>query len=448
MRVRRWAPLVLALLLVASACGSAESRRSPSAVGGGGVEKTPWTIPPSSGPVAGVHIGANWGLNTGSIDDPPEDFFEWLRDMNVDSVGISVSLYVRDLADSTVEREYTGVPFPTFTDDQLRNLIRALKRHGFGVYLTLAFESDPTWQVLPRWSFGDSELPSWYQGADWVSEETWRWSPRHADHDRFVSEFFRTYTEQAVHVGRLAEEEGVDLYSLGTETESLFRIAPAFPGDRDYRDELAAMVEAVRRVYSGRLTYDQVSSVLRQGEENGQNEYWDSGYEQLWDTLGFDFIGLSWWMGLVCNEWEPLNATEWTQPLGIERLANEWRRVFDSYLVPLHERHPDTPIMFLEFGYANTPAAACQPNHGEGDAATFMDVDGDGVDDGDQTQADLLEAFFTVAAEHPGVVDGVFLWDNGLGDVPADYPRAITIRSRPQAEAVVRAAFAQWQAQR
>ena len=40
---------------------------------------------------------------------------------------------------------------------------------------------------------------------------------------RFVREFWNTYTEQAVHFARIAQEEGVRMYSLGTETDRLFR---------------------------------------------------------------------------------------------------------------------------------------------------------------------------------------------------------------------------------
>ena len=52
------------------------------------------------------------------------DYFEYLRDMNVNWVGISVALHYDDSMDSTVERVYSGVITKTFTDDFLRKMIQ------------------------------------------------------------------------------------------------------------------------------------------------------------------------------------------------------------------------------------------------------------------------------------------------------------------------------------
>ena len=86
-----------------------------------------------------------------------------------------------------------------------------------------------------------------------IKPEFWPWRPDHPDHERFVAEFWETYTQQAVHFARIAEEEGVRLYSLGTETERLFGTRSG--GERwpnHFRAELQEMVRRVRAVYSGR----------------------------------------------------------------------------------------------------------------------------------------------------------------------------------------------------
>ena len=57
-----------------------------------------------------------------------------------------------------------------------------------------------------------------------------------------MAEFWETYTQQAVYFARLAEEEGVRLYSLGTETARLFRTRPGGSFPNDFGQELRTMV--------------------------------------------------------------------------------------------------------------------------------------------------------------------------------------------------------------
>ena len=87
-----------------------------------------------------IHMGGNWGSNvTGTLTHPPE-YFAFLNNVNANWVGISIALHVDDSMDSTVERQYTNVHIPTFTDEVLINTITALQQNGFNIYLTLAFE--------------------------------------------------------------------------------------------------------------------------------------------------------------------------------------------------------------------------------------------------------------------------------------------------------------------
>ena len=43
--------------------------------------------------------------------------------------------------------------------------------------------------------------------------------------------------------------------------------------------------------------------------------------------------------------------------------------------------------------------------------AVFKDTDGDGLDEGQETQSNCYEAFFNLMDRYPGVVQGAFLWD-------------------------------------
>ncbi len=107
-----------------------------------------------------VHMGGNWGTNQWAISNPPTEYFEFLRNLNVNWVGISVALHLDGSMDSTVERRYSGEGILTFTDQDLVSVIRAFHDHGFGVYLTLAFENLSGKQVHPvqRWQLGDPKI--------------------------------------------------------------------------------------------------------------------------------------------------------------------------------------------------------------------------------------------------------------------------------------------------
>ena len=106
-------------------------------------------------------------------------------------------------------------------------MIRGVPESRIDVYLTLAFEAhaaENAQRPVRRWQLGDSGDSDGGPCCDsGILPEHWPWRPGHPDHERFVAEFWETYTQQAVQVATLAEEEGVRLYSLGTETDRLFR---------------------------------------------------------------------------------------------------------------------------------------------------------------------------------------------------------------------------------
>lgn len=346
-----------------------------------------------------VHITGNWGTNREheSENTLPAEYFEYLRDMNVNWVGISVGLHYDDSMDSSVERVYSDVITPTFTDEFLKEMIRISHQHGFCVYLTLAFEANEAQEAehpLSRIQLGEPN-PIFDDGR--IQPEFWPWALDHPEHERFVAEFWQTYTEQAVHFGQLAEEEGVALYSLGTETEGLFRTRPSDEWPNDFRDELRAMVDAVREVFSGPLTYDMWNIVFT---EPGLG--FGPGSEYMWEDLELDVIGLSAYFLLADNL--P------TRVLSVEELEVSWEAIFQEYLIPLQAANPDRPIYFTEFGYVDSIRSPYD-QEGEGSCRYHDDADDNGLDDGEEAQANIYQALFNVMDGHPGVVNGVFIWD-------------------------------------
>ena len=378
-------------------------------------------------------------LSGGAVVEAPPEYIEWLEGLHVKWLGLSVTLTYDDSMDSTVERNTEYLPPSddvSFSDDALRQLIRELKEHGIDVFLTLAFQAyaaQTSARPVERWQLGDpggeDGVPCCETG---ILPENWPWRPDHPDHRRFVAEFWETYTQRAVHVARIAEEEGVRLFSLGTETDSLFRTRPGGHFTNDFRSELRAMVSRVRAVYSGLLTYDQHYGVLV-----NTGPAWD----HLWGDLDLDVVGVSAWFPLVDS---PPSTV-----MSVESLRESYARVFRDHLVPLAGRNPDRPILFLEYGAPSSVEAPADPaGDWTAEPFVFTDMNGNGIDDGNETQANIYRALLDTMSDHPGLIDGVFWWDNWIttADMWAGYwatRRTSAIRDKPAGE-VVRSVYASW----
>ena len=412
---------------------------------------------PLDRPLRAVHISGNWGENPRAVrgweEDRtrslvPSDHIEFLRDVHVDWVGVSVALHIEGSTDSTVERAYSGVAVPTFTDDALRQIVREFRARGFNVYLTLAIESfenvDPLAvtpdRPLKRWQLGDpgdpvTGVPPDHENCPscvWpIAPEFWPWRPSHPDHERFVGEFWRTYAEQAVHFARIAQEEGVRMYSLGTETDRLFRTRP---GDdywrNDFHQELGTLVDGVRAVYDGVLTYDRHYSTFEDDREAPGSRY-------LWEDLDLDVIGVS--------AWFPLAEEPPTTVMSVDSLRREYERIFGNYLLSAAAWNPGRPIVFLEYGTTDTVEAPANPaGYPENGEIVFSDANGNGIEDGQETQANIIRAFFETMNAYPGLVYGAFFWDNWIAsnDVWESVllHRTYSFRGKP-AEEVVRGQY-------
>ena len=189
----------------------------------GSTEHGDWTIPTGSGTnLRAVHMGGNWGTNRTSISLLPEEYFLYLRDLNVNWVGVSVSLHADGSMDSTVELDYDEHLFvPTFRDDALRELISTFRSHGFNVYIHVAIDSGMGGEhPVERWQIGD---PLMHREDPDIVPEFWPWRTDHPQLQSFVAEFWRTHTDSLVHVARIAQEEGAGMLTIGTEKNRLYR---------------------------------------------------------------------------------------------------------------------------------------------------------------------------------------------------------------------------------
>ena len=412
-------------------------------------------IAPLNGPLRAIHISGNWGANRyhavekwdpdGTEPLIPLDYIRYLVELHVNWVGISVALHYEDSMDSTVERAYSAdLNVPTFSDAALRQLIREFRAHDLDVYLTLAFESHEAYAAerpAQRWQLGDPGEPD--TGVPFhdpahappILPEHWPWRPSHPDHDRFVREFWETYTRQAVHFARIAQDEGARMYSLGTETDVLFRSRPAGSYfTNDFGSELRGMVDRVRAVYHGLLTYDLHYFAIT-------DDFYAGVWDHLWEDLDLDVVGLS--------AWFPLAETPPSIVMSVDRLRREYEGIFQDHLIPLAADNPGRPIVFTEYGAIDTVEGPADPS-GFPEVAQFVfsDRNGNGVDDGRETQANIFQALFETMDRHPGVVRGAFLWDNWIAS-NEDWERHWTaernydIRNKPAGE-VVRAQYERW----
>ena len=117
----------------------------------------------------------------------------------------------------------------------------------------------------------------------------WWWNPSHPSHAANLAEFWRSYTAVAVKYAGLSQQWGVEMFSLGTETETLFRTRPSGDWTNSFLSQLQQMVSAVRGVYSGFVTYDMHYSAIQHPEYfNGGN-----GSAFMFQDVGLDVIGVS-----------------------------------------------------------------------------------------------------------------------------------------------------------
>ncbi len=407
-------------------------------------------------PMRAIAISGYWGTNR-RVAQPWEDggrqgrlipleFIDWLHGMHANWILISVGLHYDDSMDSSVSRETDrGRNVPTWRDGTLRQVIREFREHEFNLYMTLAFEAheaETSARPLHRGQLGDPAPPhtGGVPPGDWgvlIKPENWPWRTDHPDHQRFTAEFWETYTQQAEHFASIAEDAGVALLSLGTETDALFRTRPD-PGYmiNDFGDELRSMVDRVRAVYSGRLTYNMHYSTVMYADHYGRG----SGAGHLWEDLDLDIVGISGWF--------PLTSSAPTIVSGVSELQTSYESVFSDLLIPLAARNPGRAIVFTEYGSMDVVEAPADPSSGarHAELKTPVDRNRNGLDDGEETQANIFQAFFNASASYPGLVNGAFFWDNWIATdaMWAEFwleRRSFAVRGK-LAEAVVRDAYA------
>jgi hypothetical protein len=97
-----------------------------------------------------------------------------------------------------------------------------------------------------------------------------------------------------------------------------------------------------------------------------------------------------------------------------ESLEAKWAEILTDYIVPVKTTNPTLPILFLEFGYTDSVQSPRTPTSQEFETRVFTDENGNGKDDGQETQANIYEAFFSAISSQPGLINGAFLWGHSV----------------------------------
>jgi len=99
-----------------------------------------------------------------------------------------------------------------------------------------------------------------------------------------------------------------------------------------------------------------------------------------------------------------------TEIMSISELEICWKRIFDSFLIPLQNANPDSPILFTEFGQLallEAPWGASNLLLPENDLRYYQDTNENGFNDGEEVQANILSALFNVNAEYDFILKGL-----------------------------------------
>jgi hypothetical protein len=279
-------------------------------------------------PIAGVNLDVSRSLPEATLDDLVATGVGWVA---LIPFGWQPRWDVPE-----VRLRTTGVRWGE-TDEGLRQIVERAQARGLRTLL-----KPHIWLI--------DEVPGQWRGTiGFDSDEDWQaWE---ADYRALV-----------LHYAALAAETGVDMVSIGIELHRATSERPDF---------WRALIDDVRRVYDGPLTY-------------GANWDGEATAIQFWDRL--DYIGV--------HAYFPVTSRLDASVGQIERGWGPHVRLLDA-LCARWQR----PILFTEVGYRSIAGAGVQPwNYGVRAAADA------------QEQADLYEGLFRAFWERDWFA-GVFLWE-------------------------------------
>jgi Glycoside Hydrolase Family 113 len=144
-------------------------------------------------------------------------------------------------------------------------------------------------------------------------------------------DWFDSYREMLIHFAWIAEQNKVDVLSVGSELVSAEK----------ERGEWKKTITAVREVFNGQLTY---------------SANWDH-YKSIpfWNDL--DLIGMNSYWSL--DEDPPGSRNHMKEKVTVEKVEENWQYVQEDLLA--FQKKMNKPILFLEVGWCSMANAAHEP---------------------------------------------------------------------------------------
>lgn len=169
----------------------------------------------------------------------------------------------------------------------------------------------------------------------WVGGEGWP-GKLSFESDKQWQQWRSSYQAYILRFARLAEKAGVELFTVGTECKALAREHPGY---------WRSLIEKVRKVYSGKVTYQ---------------ANWDNvQHVAFWDQL--DYISVSGYFPLA----EKPNPSKGDLKEAWEKHCRMLKRVHLAYA---------KPIVFGEYGYCSKEDATAKPWKGARASPASVDL--------------------------------------------------------------------------
>jgi len=295
--------------------------------------------------IEGMAISAYWDAN---FDYRP--VLDKLVENNVQAIQLNPIWYMPTKTSTEIrpwaEKWQDGNGGVTISDENIHKLIREANSKGLDIFLKPMIEFD-----------------------NWIG---WRGDLNPTNWD----DWFNSYTKFITHYAKIAEEENVPLFSVGAELRNANR----------YTAQWKEVIEQVREVYSGEITYSDSETL------SGQS------FVQFWDDL--DYIG--------AVVYYPSNGTFWgsssiLKDPTVEEITESVANNFDRIVTPLAERY-SMEVIVTETGVPNQDGSSVQP-------WVFTPTEGAGLDH--QEQTNFYEAVFRVLSKRD-FVKGIFWWETVL----------------------------------
>jgi hypothetical protein len=304
-----------------------------------------------------------------------------LETLGVNSIILIIDWYVDDHTDPTIEpwyRDKPGFPdtqwfSPTLFDQDVIEIINKAHNKGIRVALKLHVET-------LDWPFGGI-------GRYGLQIDTGRWDELFASYLNFIS-----------HYATLAESNGVEIFILGCELDSMTISTVAGLNNPDERWRY--MISEARKIYSGQMTY---SCAL-----HGDWEFprYDPQSVTFWDAL--DYIGFEIYRGMTKDDSNP----------SLAELKDGVRDIFNNWVKPLSEQY-NKKVIIPEINYHSFDGVNSNPIGLNGSSPYNHNSPVD-----HQEQADCYEAVLEVVAEiteNEDYLDGIFWWAGYLIDPNGNY---------------------------